>query len=86
MAECEAPMTPMVMAWSRGRVLERRVGERAVSRWTGMRWDAGRGPWMGEEPVQRMSRLASTWIGSDALSAGEMETVQADCGGGWLVS
>lgn len=78
MAEWEAPMTPIWAGVSVGRVSASRVGERAVSRWMDLRWLTGRGPPMGAEPVQRTSRLASTWVAGEDESAGEMETVQVD--------
>lgn len=79
MAEWEAPMTPTWAGWSAGRVLARMVGERAVSRWMSVRWLTGRGPLMGEEPVQRTSLLASTCVGCAERSDGEMVTVHVDC-------
>lgn len=79
MAEWEAPMTLTCVGWSLGMVLARRVGERAVSRWISARWLTGRGPLMGDEPVQRMSLLASTCVGCADGSDGEIVTVHVDC-------
>lgn len=38
----------------------------------------GRGPSMGEEPVHRMRRLASIWMGEDDELDGETEMVHVD--------
>lgn len=75
-------MTPTWTGWLAspgGMVLASKVGERAVSRWISVRWVTGRGPLMGEEPVQRTSLLASTCVGCADGSDGEIVTVHVDC-------
>lgn len=80
MAEWEAPMTATWVGLSVGMAVVSFVGESAVSRWMELRWETvvGRGPSMGEEPVHRMRRLASIWMGEDDELDGETEMVHVD--------
>lgn len=53
-------MTAMVSDFSVGSIIDRSGGLRAGSSPISFRWVTGRGPVVGEEPVQRTSMLLET--------------------------